>query len=450
LAVLVVHQKFTLREYKILKITTAQLKFMFTQNKVIKNSSWIIGERILQMLISLIISMLIARYLGPTNYGILTYTSSFIALFATLCQLGLENVIIKQLVENPGQEGYVLGTGIAMRLLASIISIFAIQMLIIVLNDNNELILLVAALQSISLIFRSFDLIDYWYQSKLQSKYVSIIKIIAYSVVSVYKVILLILGKTVEWFAFSNSLEVIVIGLLLMHLYSKTGGKKFNLSLRIARDLLAESKHFIIAGIISMVYSQLDKIMIGNILDIKSVGLYSVAITLCSLWSFIPSALIQSARPIIMESKIKDELTYLKRLKQLYAVIIWIGFLYAAFITIFGRYLVTILYGSEYIGAVPALVIVVWYSSFSLIGSARGIWMICEGLSKYISMIFLVGAICNIVLNVLLIPLWGIEGAATAALVTQIISCLVAPLFFKKTRIHTRYVIEAFLLKGLS
>jgi O-antigen/teichoic acid export membrane protein len=197
-----------------------------SRQRFLANTGWIAGERIYQMLISLVVGVLTARYLGPSNYGIINYAASFIAFFSSICTLGLEGIIIKELVDNPEREGELLGSGIIMRLASSLISMIAILILISVLNRNDIVMLVVATLQSIALLFRSVELIEFWYQSKLQSKYSSIIKGIGYTIMSLYKVVLLITGKSVEWFAFSTTVDSIIIALLFLYFYHRFCIKK--------------------------------------------------------------------------------------------------------------------------------------------------------------------------------------------------------------------------------
>ncbi len=418
-------------------------------NKFLANTGWMVGERVFQMAISLVIGMITARYLGPANYGLINYTASFISMFFTICTLGLEGVIIKQFVDHPEQEGVSLWTGIVMRCISSTLSMLSITIIVWLLNPKDYLTLVVAVIQSIALFFRSFELIDYWYQSRLQSKYVTIIKTTAYILVSVYKVILLVLKKDIRWFAFSNTLDMIIIAILLVCSYFKNGGSGFHVSVSIGRSLIKQSYHFILSGLMVTVYGQLDKILIGKMIDNTSVGLYSVAITICGLWTFIPQAIINSARPIIMQAKKLNEEKYIRRLKQLYAAIIWIGIAFSTTVTILSKYIILFLYGKDYLGATASLMIVVWSASFSLVGSARGIWILCENKNQYVKKYLFWGMVCNLLLNFTLIPLIGIEGSAIATLVTQIVTCLIAPLLYKETRIHTKYVIDSFLLRGI-
>lgn len=416
------------------------------KNKEIFNAGWIVGEQIVQMLISLIVGVITARYLGPSNYGTLNYTASFVSFCTSVATLGMEGVVIKKIISNPDAEGAYVGSGIVFRLISSLLCTVSIAVVVFLLNPNDTLKLTLVLLQSLQLIFQAFYLIDSWFQRYLRSKYVSIAKIVACLVVSAYKVFLLVSGKSVVWFALSNSLTYFVTAVMLLTLYFKQGGPKLRFSFRLGKEVVGESYHFVISGLMTAIYGQMDKIMIGKMLTDTDVGLYTTATAICSMWIFVPMAIINSFRPSIMASKQSgDELLYEKRLKQLYSAIIWLCISVACVVCLLAPFVIRILYGEAYLGAVTALRIAIWFEVFSMIGTARGIWILCENKNKYVKYYLAIGAAVNLVLNYLLIPAYGINGAALATLVTQVVTSLVAPTFFRETRRHTLIVIKAFL-----
>lgn len=196
------------------------------------------------------------------------------------------------------------------------------------------------------------------------------------------------------------------------------------------------------------IYSQMDKIMIGSMLQDISVGYYTTALAICSMWTFIPNAIINSFRPLIMELRVSNKKTeYNLRLQQLYSLIIWFCLLVSIFIFIFAKSIVVLLYGEKFLGTVDALRIAIWFETFAMIGNARGIWIVSENKSKYVKSYLLIGVLINLILNTVLLPKFGIKGASVATLITQFTSSIIAPLLFKETRIHTKIVINSFLLK---
>lgn len=422
----------------------------FIKNKEIKNAGWIIGERIVQMVLSFIVGILSARYLGPENYGSLNYTASFVTFFSSIATLGMEGVIIQKMIAHPDKEGNFLGGSIILRLISSVFSSAMVIAIVVLLNPGDTEKLVLVSLQSLQLIFQTLNIFDSWFQRHLQSKYISIAKILASIVVMSYKLYLLATAKSVVWFAFSNSLTSIVVSIVLLVFYKKSKSSPLKWDIQSGLYVLKDSYHYIFSGLMVAIYGQMDKIMIGKMLSDASVGLYTTGISICSMWIFVPTAIINSFRPTILSLRQSGQIElYNKRLRQLYSVIIWLCIAVAAVICALAPIIISLLYGEAYMGAVNTLRIAIWLEVFSMIGTARGIWILAEKKNKYVKYYLAIGAGVNLVLNALMIPVWGIEGAAVATLITQITTSLIAPLFFKATREHTKIVIEAFCFSWL-
>ena len=420
----------------------------FWKNRVVVNAKWMIAEQAVQMLVSFIIGMLTARYLGPSNYGVINYCYAYTAFFTAVASLGIEAIVVKELVEHPNRQGEIVGTSIVLRLLAGVLSMASIMLILYIADDGDRVILTVGLLQSMVLVFKAFEIIDFWFQSKLQSKYSSILKSISYIIVASYKVYILVFAKPVEWFAFSTSLDFLIIAILLSFAYFKHGGEKISFDVDIAKILLSKGYHYIVSSLIVTIYAQMDRIMIKHMMTETDTGLYSAAIMICTYWVLIPNAIINSMRPIIMELK-KDgkEKEYYEKFSQLYKILVWLGILVSFLISILSPFIMKIVYGESYILASTTLSIAIWYTTFSTLGVARGNWLVCEDKNQYAKWFVLFGAIVNLVLNFILIPKMGIDGAAIATLITQIVVCFVGPSVFKETRENACQMLKAFVFK---
>ena len=190
-------------------------------NKIVKNVSWIIFCRVVQSLISLVIGMISARYLGPSNYGLINYASSIVAFVVPIAQLGFRNVLVEEIVSHPEREGKTLGTSLVMSSSTSLFCIVGCIAFVSIVNAGETDTLIVCALYSISLIFQMTEMIQYWYQAKLLSKYTSITSLIAYTVVSAYKIFLLITQKNIYWFAVTAAFDSLIISVVLIIIYKK-------------------------------------------------------------------------------------------------------------------------------------------------------------------------------------------------------------------------------------
>lgn len=391
------------------------------KNKIAKNASWIIASKIVQAVLGLIISMITARFLGPSNYGIINYAESIVAFVVPVMNLGLTNILVQELTLHPEEEGKIIGTSI---LLSSISSLFCIGGILTYtfLVDAGELTTnLVVGLYSIMLIAKAFELIQYWYQAKLMSKYMAVVSLIAYVLVSGYKAILLILKADVTLFAIANSIDYFLIALALFIIYKKLGGQKFSFSGTIGKRMFRKSRHFIVSSLMVTIFAQTDKIMLKLMINEEAVGYYSAAVKCAAITGFVFNAIIDSFRPVIYQRKKDgDEIGYEKNIERLYCVVIYLALAQSIVMTAFAKYIVGLLYGSAYSNSILALQIVVWYTTFSFIGAIRDVWILGEGKQNFLWILNFGGATINIVLNIVFINLWGIYGAALASLLTQI------------------------------
>lgn len=403
------------------------------------------------MVIQFIVGVFSARYLGPENYGTINYVASYITFFTSLCGLGLNGVIISEFVNHPDDEGKIVGSAIFMRFFVSVFSVFAFLGLIYIIDGRSDrTIFVVAILQAVQLPFSAFDTINYWYQSKLLSKFSSIFQTVAYFLVSIYKVYLLVTHKNIYWFAFSASLDIILLSIFYFAGYQKQKTQKLSLSFSVSKRLLEGCIPFILANVMMYIYSQTDRIMIKQMLGSTSlVGLYTASTVITNLISFIPVSFIDSARPVIMEAKKNDENLFELRMRQTVAVVSWICFFYGIFVMAFAPLIIKILYGNDYMQATATLRIMVWADAFSFIGGIRSIWLICENKNKYVLLLSAMGAFSNVVMNFALIPKWGINGAAFATLLTQFLSNLIYPSFFKETRKFSYIALNGIMLKNI-
>lgn len=388
-------------------------------NRVIKNTFWIVGCRILQSVIALVINMISARYLGPSNFGLLSYASSVVAFAVPLAQLGLRNVLVEEIVSHPEREGKTVGTSIVMSVVASFACMVGCVAFVMVANPGEQDTLLVCALYSISLVFQMTELIQYWYQAKLLSKYTSVVSLIAYTIVAVYKLVLLITGQSVYWFAISYAFDYLIISVVLLLLYRKLGDQKLGFSFSLGKQIFARSRYYIVSSMMVTVFSQTDKIMIKLMLGNAENGYYSTALTWATMTGFVFLAIIDSFRPVIFASRKESEEKFKRNMTVLYSIIIYLGLAQSLFLTIFARPIISIVYGEAYLPAIPLLQISTWYAGFAYMGTVRNIWMLAEEKQKYLWIINLCGAGLNVAGNFILIPLMGAAGAALASVVTQ-------------------------------
>ena len=286
---------------------------------------------------------------------------------------------------------------------------------------------------------------QYWFQSKLLSKYPSIASLVAYIFVALYKIFLLVTKKDIAWFALSNAIDYLLISVILMILYKRAGGQRLSVDWRVGKEMLSRSKHYIIPSLMVMIFQHTDQIMIKLMIGEAETGFYSAAIACIGITGFVFAAVIDSARPIILEEKERNQELYERRMIQLYSIITYMSLAQSIAMTVLAEPLVNLLYGAEYSKTAGILAVSVWYITFGHFGSVRNIWILAEDKQKYLTGINVIGAVCNVVLNFFLILHFGAVGAAVASVITQFFTNVVIGFVFKPIR-RNNYL----MLKGLN
>lgn len=418
-------------------------------SRIVRNAGWLMAGKVFHMILSFLMGLLMARYLGPKNYGLLNYAAAYCTFFTAFCTLGINSVIIKDFVDHPDEEGQAIGTTITLRLVSSLMSFCLILGIVSIVDCTEPVTIWVVALYSISLVFQVFDTLQQWFQSKLMSKYYAIATLVSYTIASAYKAFLLITGKSVAWFAVSNSIDYLLAAVVLFIFYKRKQGPAFSVSMKKAKSLLSVSSSYILSGLMVAIYSATDKFMLKQMLDESNVGYYSLAVQISTLWVFILTAIIDSMKPPIMEYHNLDRKLYLRMNKRLYAIIFYLSLGASLLICLIAPLLVEIIYGSAFLPSVSPLRIVVWYVAFSYLGVARDAWIVCERKQKYLKYLYLGSAILNVILNYLLIPIWNVNGAAVASLLTQMSTIFVFPMLFRDLRPNVKLILDAVLLRGV-
>jgi len=411
-------------------------------NRIVNNAKWIIFCRIIQSVLQLLIGMITARYLGPSNYGLINYASSVVAFVLPLMQLGLQSTLVQELIEAPEREGEILGTSLLMDLMSGMACVVLVSAFVSAANRSEGQTIAVTILYSTSLLFRTLELLQCWFQSKLQAKYVSLVSVCSYIVVSAYKIFLLITQKSIYWFALVNSIDYAIIGVTLIAVYKKLGGQKLSVSFQTAAKLFGKSKYYILAAMMVTVFQNTDHIMLKMMNGDAENGFYSAAITCAGVCQFIYTAITDSMRPVILTCKKEGSADYEKNISRLYCITTYMALVQGVGFSIFAKLIIQVLYGEAYSEAVSVLRILIWYIAFVFMGSVRNIWILAEGRQSIIWKLNFSGVLINVLLNVLLIPLWGAKGAAAASLATQIFTNFLLGFLIRELKENNRLLIK--------
>ena len=352
--------------------------FALLKGKFAQNAGWLIGAKVYQLTINLAISMLMARYLGPSNFGLVNYAASFATLFTAICTLGIDSILVNELLQDRRRNGTQLGSAIGLRLCSSGLSVLTILGLAWVLNPNEPITIQVVLLYSISLTFQCFDTINCWFQANLKSKVTATVSAAGYTVSAVYKAFLLITQKDVRWFAAAHAVEYAFVALLLLICYyrSKDRLSPLRFKRKVGFDLLSKSYHFIISGMMIALYTQMDRVMLKSMTGEEAVGYYSCASTISSFWAFILVAIIDAAKPVILSKYNENKRAFELGLIRLYGAIIYLSALATLCLSLLSKPLVLIMFGEAYLPARGTMCILSCGTAFAYLGVARSIWLL--------------------------------------------------------------------------
>jgi len=412
----------------------ARLDKRHNLQKIISNTGWLFGGRILQMGIGLFVGIWVARYLGPEQYGILNYALAFVGLFSVLSTLGLDGIMVRELVKYPKRQNEIMGSVFFLKLSGGCLAFLSVVVVSAMMKPEDILIRLIIAIIGLGLIVQSFNTIDIWFRSQVASKYTVLSGSSSFVLASVTKVALILKKASLLAFVIVNLGQTILSMIGLIFFFKKKGKSliRWRPTYSMAVNLIKESWPLIFAGLAIAIYMKIDQIMLGEMVGKKAVGTYAAAIRLSEIWYFIPMAIASSVFPAIVKSKQLGEKIYKNRIQKFYDLNATLAYLLSIPITFLAPFIIRTLYGDAYAGAETIFAIHIWACLFVFLGVARGQYLVNEGLIKFSFFATAGGAIVNVGLNFILIPLYEGIGAAIATVISQAISAYLSSFIYPR------------------
>jgi len=410
------------------------------------NTSWMMGEKILRMFVGLFVGVWVARYLGPEQFGLLSYAQSFVFLFTTIATLGLDGIVVRELVKDESRRDELLGTAFGLKLIGAMFILPSLWLAVQLTSNDAHTNLLVFIIASAT-IFQSFNVIDFYYQSKVQSKYVAWANSLVLGASSAIKIALILNEAPLMAFAIMVAFDALVLAAGLVFFYKASSLQKlsdWSFKINMAKKLLKGSWPLILSGLVISIYMKIDQVMIKEMMNTSAVGQYAAAVRLSVAWYFIPVVVANSLFPSILNAKQSNQKLYRDRLKRLYSLMVWMAIGVAIPLTFLNEWIIELVYGEAYRLAAKVLMVHVWAGIFVFLGVAFGRYLIAENMTKKAFYRTATGAVANVVLNFLMIPAFGILGAAVATLVAQLIANLLYDLFDGQLRSQFIFKIRSF------
>lgn len=386
--------------------------------KYFRNSSWMFAEQGVKVVSAVFVGIYIARYLGPEQFGLLSYAIAIVAVFAAISRLGMESILVRELVVHPETKEQYIGTAFGLMLIASILGVVIIAVIIGLLEDDLQTKIYIWII-SVGLMLQTLLVIDYAFQAQVKAKYSSIAKSIALSLSALIKIILVVYQSDLLLIVLSYVLDhvLIAISLVIIHLIKRQPSFLFVFNTKLIKPLLRSAWPMVMSAVAIILYMRIDQIMIKNMLGSEQLGLYSAMTRIYEGWIMMPVILSASLLPAIVKMKSISQVQYEKRMTLLFSFVFWPSIVIAIITTLFSDVIIKLTFGSEYASASLVLVIIMWSSSFAALGSVTYRYLVAENMEKKIAVRTFVALVVNVGLNLILIPVYGIEGAAVATLV---------------------------------
>ncbi|EKQ90238.1 polysaccharide biosynthesis protein [Leptospira borgpetersenii str. UI 09149] len=403
---------------------------------ILYNSGWLFFDKIFRMGMGMFLGVWIARYLGPDSYGKLNYVIAYIALIGSFTNLGLDGVVVRELIKEKAHKEEILSTSFLLQLIAGMIA-FAVAILLIPLLRPDELDLFwMVFLVGLTLIFRAVGVVRYWYEAQVLSKYFVWLDNGLFFVFSGVRILLILNGLGIFPFIWTALIEssISLFGYYLLYKYHNGSLSVLHANWRRARTLLRDSWMLLLSGLAVIVYMRIDQIMIGQMMGDEAVGIYTAAVKISEVWYFIPMAVALSIFPAILKAKEFSQELYLERLGLLHSFMFLLALMIAIPMTFLSDPIIRLFFGEKFSEAGAVLAIHIWAGIFVFLGVASSRYYLTENLPKGELYKSISGCLTNIILNYFLIPLYGIKGAAIATVISQFVASTLFNLLFKRTR----------------
>ena len=427
-----------------------RLEGRLSVQQAVGNSGWLMLDRGVRSGVAFIIIIWLARYLGPQQFGIFNYVLAIVAISNAIASFGLEGIVIRELVHSPAERNEILGTAFAIKLLGGGIAFVAAIGVIHWLRPDDEAMVLLVGIAAAGSFFLALDVIDYWFRSIVQSKYTVIARVVSAVILSLVKAGLIIFKAPLSAFIIATLVEVVLAAFMLVLVYMLNVGSilDWNATRSRASSLLKSSWPLFLSVMAVMIYMKIDQVMIGEMLGDKEVGTYSAAVRLVEMWYVLPAVIASSIFPALYRLKVDNPERYMQRMQQFldFMVIVPVGV--GILISLVAEQLVVLIYGSEYRDAVTVLQIYIWSSVFVFLMVATGSYLIAENKTLFMLFRYSLGMLINVVLNLLLIPVYGIEGSAISTLVAYLFAAYICSSLYKDTRLLFVLETRALYLPG--
>lgn len=395
------------------------------------------GEKVIGLGLAFVATVFVARHLGPEDFGSLAYALSLAALFAAAGHMGLQGLVVREIVKDETGRAETLGTSALLKLLGMGAGYLVLLTYAVAYEGLGSTEYYLIAIAGAALLFRPLDVVDFWFQAFVQARYAAIARVSSHVVATAFKLGLVFAGSGLVYFATAQVLQAVVAALLLLlffRLKAELRLAHWRFSWSRAKELLSQGWLIYLGSVFAVIYLKVDLVMLRWLADPQEVGQYAVAAQLSEAWYFVPTAIVASFFPKLIKLREQDEALFYRRLQQLFDVLFMIGLVVAVAMTVAAPWIIALFFGPEYAASASILVIHIWAAIFIFMRAAFSKWILIENALYFSLLTQGLGALVNVLLNYLLIPMHGGIGAAYATLFSYATASFFALFFYQRTR----------------
>lgn len=411
------------------KVVPAKYSWVFSHDGVRRyfaNTGWMFAGQMVSLLLSFFIGAWVARYLGPTNYGTVSYVVAFVGLLGFVSALGIDGVLNRELVDKPEKHNELMGTGIRLKLLGASVAFVMVVVASFFFSRGSSLVQILIIIFALNFFIQIPFVISNFFYARVKAKRVVQTQLMAAVISSVFKVILILSGVGIIWLIAIYVLDSIWQAIFLIYFYQKEGYSftKWRFSQEQAKSLWGDSWPLMLSAAAGFIYLRIDQVMVGQMMGETAVGIYAAGVKLTEVFYFVPGVICGSLFTAIVNARKTNARIYFSRLKRLYTLLFVLAFLLAVPISLLAKPLINLVFGSAYLASSSVLQLYIWSNLGFFVGNGINLQLMAENRTKAIFWLSVSAMILNVVLNIYFIPRLGLAGAALATLISYAVSPL--------------------------
>ena len=398
------------------------------------NFLWLATDKGVRLIIAVVIGSWSAKYLGRENFGLLNFALPIVAVFASIAPLGMEALVVRQIIQEPGAAGRWLGTVMGFRGAAA--SLFAVAAVAVawLQRPGDPASLWITVILAAGMAVQAMEAGELYFQARIEMRRLIFPRLGLSIFINLVKVGFILRGMSVYWFAGLTAAEQGGSGLLTLWLMRRALGREQRLQFEFQRGwtLLKECWPLAVSALTVILYLKTAQLVMNSRLSIPELGIFGAAIRIPDTVGFLPTILASSLLPGLLRSRALGDGVYFEQLQRFFRLNALVAYMVCLPLSLGSYLIIRLLFGHDYRDAAPVMAVYTWALFFAFQGVARGQHLLNLRLVRLSLLFSVVGLGVSLALNFLLIPRYGIMGAAVATVVSNfscsvLTSFLVAP-----------------------